>query len=87
QLDFGRALAIRHLVLNAGAASPGDYPRGYSVSLSADGVTWGAPVATGAGTEQVTRATFTTQTARYARITETASAPNWWSIAEVSAFS
>ncbi|MCW2502579.1 MAG: hypothetical protein JWO79_863 [Actinomycetia bacterium] len=87
QLDLGRSLAIRHVVLNAGAASPGDYPRGYTVSLSADGVTWGAPVATGAGTEQVTRATFATQTARYVRITETAAAPNWWSIAEVNAFS
>jgi glucosylceramidase len=53
QVDFGRALAVRQVVFDTGV-STGDYPRGYSVTTSADGVNWSTPVASGQGTGQFT---------------------------------
>jgi hypothetical protein len=87
QLDLGATQPVRHLVLNAGAESPSDYPRGYSVTVSTDGSTWSLPVATGTGSGQITRITFGSQTARYLRITQTGSATGWWGVAEVNAYS
>ncbi|MFK7997022.1 MAG: discoidin domain-containing protein [Granulosicoccus sp.] len=72
-----------------------DYPRGYEVQLSADGVTWGDPVATGAGSvpvagspeSAITDITFTKQPARFIRITQTGSdAFYWWSIYDLKVF-
>ncbi len=40
------------------AGSTSDYARGYQVSLSTDGTTWSAPVATGTGTAALVTATF-----------------------------
>ncbi|WNI19511.1 discoidin domain-containing protein [Actinacidiphila sp. ITFR-21] len=69
------------------AASTNDYADGYSVALSADGVTWTAPVATGTGTSALVTASFTAPPARFIRVTQTGSSTSWWSIAEFDAFS
>ena len=63
-----------------------DYARGYAVYLSTDGVNWAGPVATGAGFMPLVTATFGPQAARYVKLVQTASASNWWSIAEFNAF-
>jgi hypothetical protein len=63
-----------------------DYPRGFVISTSTDGVNW-QQVATGAQTDATTDVTFGKQTARYVRIEQTGStAGNGWSIAEINVF-
>jgi hypothetical protein len=82
---MGATNILSALVLDCGA-STGDYPRGYQVYLSKDGVNWGTPVATGNGAV-VTTISFAAHAARYIRITQTGSASaNWWSIAEFNAY-
>ena len=73
------------LSLDAGSSSS-DYPRGYQVNVSNDGLNWGSPVATGVGAV-VTTITFPAQTARYIRITQTGSNSTWWSIYEFYVYS
>ncbi len=86
QVDMAVTNTINKVLLDA-SASPSDYPRGYRVNLSMDGVNWGAAVATGAGSAAVTSITFSQQAARYVRITQTGSAPGlWWSVHELNIF-
>jgi hypothetical protein len=85
QVDSGATNILSAIVLDCGG-STGDYPRGYQVYLSKDGVNWGTPVASGNGVI-VTTVSFTAHAARYIRITQTGSASaNWWSIAEFNAY-
>jgi glucosylceramidase len=85
QVDFGRRLPAARLVLDC-VAGTGDYPRGYSVTVSNDGTNWSQPVATGAGTGQITAINLDGRPVRYVRITLTASDPSWWSVADVRAY-
>ncbi len=64
--------------------SPNDYPRGYKVELSADGVNWGTPVATGKGSSPVTDITFAPAKAKFIRVTQTGAVDGlYWSIHEM----
>jgi glucosylceramidase len=63
----------------------GDYPRGYELATSNDGSTW-TPVASGAGSGQLTTIDLAATTARFVRITQTASAPQWWSVADLRVY-
>ena len=86
QVDMDSTNTIYRIVLDAGS-STSDYPRGYQVNLSSDGVNWGAPVATGAGSSAVTTITFATNAARYVRVTQTGSVGGlWWSVHEFNVF-
>jgi fibronectin type 3 domain-containing protein len=85
QIDMGSAQSFYKLVLDD-TASPNDYPRGYQVNVSSDGVNWGSPVATGNGSTTITTITFASQTARYFRITQTGTSGNYWSIHESYAY-
>src|SRR5205823_8673709 len=58
QADFGRAIPARQVVFDTGT-STGDYPRGYTVAASTDGVTWSTVVASAAGTGQLTTVPLT----------------------------
>jgi len=67
--------------------SPGDYPRGYKVEVSADGTTWSKPIATGAGNSPVTDIEFPATKAKFIRITQTGEAKGtYWSIHELEVF-
>ncbi|MNC39654.1 Exoglucanase B precursor [compost metagenome] len=81
QIDMQESLTFNKLVLDA-AGSANDYPRGYSVYVSADGADWGQPVASGSGSA-VTAITFPAQTARYIRVVQTGAVSRYWSIHEV----
>ncbi len=83
QVDMLTSQPFNQLTLDS-AGSANDYPRGYAVYVSADGVSWGAPVAAGAGTNKLVTVTFPPQTARYIKIALTAAISNWWSIAELN---
>ncbi len=86
QMDLGSANTFSNIVLNA-INSANDYPRGYQVYVSNDGVNWGSSIATGAGTPSITSIKFATQSARYIRIIQTGSASGtFWSIDEFNVF-
>ena len=85
QVDFGRAIKARQVVFDTGT-STGDYPRGYTVTTSTDGVNWSTAVASGAGAGQFTAVPLTGAPVRYVRITLTASSGSWFSVADVRAY-
>jgi len=84
QLDLGRTGRVGRLVLDTGAGT-GDYPRGYAVSVSSDGVRWSSPIA-GVGNGQLTTVALPNRSLRYVRVTLTAAASSWWSVADVRAY-
>ena len=81
QVDMLAANSFSRITLDA-AASTNDYPRGYQVFVSTDGVTWGSAVATGTGSAALVSIDFPVQTARYIRVVQTGTATSWWSLAE-----
>jgi glucosylceramidase len=85
QVDFGRAIEARQVVFDTGA-STGDYPRGYTITTSADGVHWATAVASGSGSGQFTAVNLSGTPVRYVRMTLSASSGNWWSVADVRAY-
>ncbi|HZR48987.1 MAG TPA: glycoside hydrolase family 30 beta sandwich domain-containing protein [Streptosporangiaceae bacterium] len=85
QVDFGRAVDARRVVFDTGV-STGDYPRGYTVTTSADGVNWSTAVLAGQGTGQFTTVGLRGAPVRYVRVTLTASSGSWWSVADVRAY-
>jgi hypothetical protein len=67
--------------------SPQDYPRGYKVTLSADGQNWSAPVAEGKGVSPDTEINFAPAKAKFIRITQTGSVDGlFWSIHELQVY-
>jgi glucosylceramidase len=84
QVDFGRAVSARQVVFDTGV-STGDFPRGYTVTTSTDGVSW-STVASGQGTGQFTAVNLNGTPVRYVRMTLTASSGSWWSVADVRAY-
>jgi O-glycosyl hydrolase len=84
-VDLGQAKTFDQITLNGGSLG-GDAPAGYQVQTSANGSTWSAAVASGAGTSALTNITVPTTSARYLRITQTGSAARWWSIANLSLY-
>jgi len=85
QVDLGHVRHVSRLVLDAGA-STGDFPRRYTVSVSRDGRHWHGPVATGAGSGQLTTIRLPSSAVRHVRVTLTAASPSWWAVADVRAY-
>jgi glucosylceramidase len=86
QVDLGRVTRVDRVVLDAGAAT-GDYPRGFAVYVSRDGVRWGDPVASGAGGGQLTTVDLPGgRWARYVRVVGTGSTGSWWSVADLRVY-
>ncbi|HHV99644.1 MAG TPA: hypothetical protein GXX36_08745 [Clostridiaceae bacterium] len=82
QVDMGAVRTFNKINMATGP-STGDYARGYSISVSNDGMNWSSPIAEGIGLGQDIQVSFPAQTARYIKVTQTGSANNnWWSIAE-----
>ncbi|MEU6854528.1 discoidin domain-containing protein, partial [Actinacidiphila alni] len=82
QLDLGRRTQIRRVAVDSGD-NLGDYARGWQISTSDDGTHW-RTAAAGAGTGQLTDVDLPrTTTARYVRVTQTGTAANWWSLADI----
>ena len=85
QLDLGAVHHVSRVLVDA-TNSNGDYPRGYQLFGSLDGASWGDPLASGAGTTQQLSITIAGSDARYLKIVQTGSAPNWWSIGELTVY-
>ena len=84
QVDLGRSQRVRRVVLDTGADLT-DYPRGYAVSTSVDGTNWSASV-TGTGAGQLTTIDIPATAARFLRVVQTATAPQWWSVADLRVY-
>ncbi|MGO4545336.1 glycosyl hydrolase [Paenibacillus sp. 2TAB23] len=85
-LDLGDAQLVSGLELDAGAGAPYDYARGFLIQLSLDGINW-SKAAEGAGGSQVLKQSWSPQTARYVKITQTSHDGFWrWSINELNVF-
>ena len=85
QVDLGRPERLARFVLDTGA-STGDFPVGYSVTVSFNGTDWSAPVATGSRSGQITAISLDGRPVRYVRVTLTASSSSWWSVADIRAY-
>jgi hypothetical protein len=80
QVDMAEPQKFSKIMMNCGRGVT-DYPRGFEVQVSSDGIEWSKPIASGRGAP-VTVVTFPTQTARYIRVTLTRSCRNYWALAE-----
>ncbi len=61
-----------------------DFPAGYAVFVSDDGINWGEAITTGQGIPEITYIEFPAQTARHIKIVQTGSTPEkFWSIHEL----
>ena len=80
-VDMGRPQKFHQVVMDAGTYAD-DYPRGYAVYVSNDGLHWGSPVARGEGTGSVTIADLWQQSARYVKVVQTSQDQNPWSLCE-----
>jgi glucosylceramidase len=83
-VDLGRRTAFRRVVVDSGG-NLGDFARAWALAVSDDGATW-RTVATGTATGQLTTVDLPLTRARYVRVSSTASAPNWWSIADLRVY-
>ena len=75
---------VRRVVLDTGA-DVGDFPRGYSLLTSTDGSHWREARAAPA-TGQLTTIDIPATAARYLRVVQTATAPQWWSVADLRVY-
>src|SRR6202035_2412495 len=86
QVELPEETLITGLLLDQGK-SKDDYPRGYTVALSADGTTWGKPIAEGKGTSGSTEIMFPPTRTKFIRITQTGTTSGtFWSIHEMQIF-
>ncbi len=84
QIELPAETEVAGVRLDAGK-SANDFPRGYKVELSADGTTWGKPVAEGKGGGTITDIPFAPAKAKFIRITQTGAVQGkFWSIHELS---
>ena len=84
-LDLGRAQAVRRVVLDGGT-DVNDFPVGYQLSTSTDGVQWSGPLASGTGQGQLTVIDLLATQARYIRVTLTSTAGQWWTVADLRVY-
>lgn len=85
QLDLGTPQPVDQIVMDS-THSREDYAHDYEVYTSLDGVTWGSPVASGAGKSPIVTAAFPLQTARFIKVVQTGTDSHWWSIHEVKVY-
>ncbi|MFG6493711.1 discoidin domain-containing protein [Microbacterium sp. P03] len=84
QLDLGAPTLVDRVIADVGSVE-GHYPRALRVETSADGSAW-VDVAEVRGLESVMTIKFVPQTARFVRLTQTATADEPWSVAELNLF-
>ncbi|MEU4425944.1 discoidin domain-containing protein [Actinoplanes sp. NPDC024001] len=81
RVDLGRVREFRRVAIDSGG-NLGDYARGWELAVSTDGTRW-RTVAAGQGVGQLTNVDLRPTRARYLRVTTTAAAGNWWSVADL----
>ncbi|WP_068785473.1 discoidin domain-containing protein [Paenibacillus phocaensis] len=85
QIDLGGEQRFSRLSMDSGS-SDNDYARSFQILISNDGEDW-TTIAEEAGTSKQILTTFPQQTARYVKILQTSTTPEWWwSIAELNLY-
>ena len=79
QVELPEPALVSGVTLNAGT-SRSDYPRGYSIELSEDGVNWKSKVKKGEGKTAITQIEFEEDAAKFVKITQTGEHRLYWSI-------
>lgn len=83
KIDLGYVAEVNKIVLDT-TASPGDYPREYSVFISKNGKTWDGPVLKGKGNDPVTELNLNAAKTRFIKIEQTGHDDGlFWSIHEL----
>ena len=82
QVDLGRVQRVRRVVLDTGADT-GDFPRSYALLTSTDGTHWSGGAPGRRRRAAGPRSTSRRPAARFVQVVQTATAPQWWSVAEV----
>ncbi|HVZ70898.1 MAG TPA: discoidin domain-containing protein [Polyangia bacterium] len=86
KLDMQSARTFTSVTIDA-TGDANDYPHGYAIYAynTDDGLHDGNAVALGAGTSAIVTVTFSSQTARYLKVVQTAAFPaQWWSVHEIN---
>ena len=86
QIDLGASVTLSQVVLDNTGGFQNDYPRGYAVMLSTDGVTFPTTVAMAAVTTApgpTLTIPFAAQAARSVKIANTGTVALWWSVDEL----
>lgn len=86
QVDMGANQTIGRVTIETRSSDRWDHPRWYQVHVSTDGSTW-TQVADGWGSVGSDRSASNAVNARYVRITQTGTAPEWWTIGEINIYS
>lgn len=82
-IDLGYVAEVSRIVLDT-TASPGDYPREYSVFVSKDGKSWDGPILKGKGNGPITELNLNAAKARFIKIEQTGHDDGlFWSIHEL----
>lgn len=86
RIDMGASHPVAMVTVQTAADSIWDYPRGFTVETSTNGTTWTA-AANGIAYGWKRPISITPTNARYIRITQTGSAPQWWTVDNVTILS
>lgn len=86
RIDMGANRTVAMVIVQTPNGSRWDYPRGFTLEVSTNGTTW-TTLATGIAYGWKRPISVTPTSARYIRITQTGTAPQWWSIDEVTVYS
>lgn len=86
RIDMGTNRTVAMVTVQTPDWAKWDYPRGFTVETSLNGSTW-TTAATGIAYGWKRPISIAPTTARYIRIIQTGSAPQWWSIDEVTVYS
>jgi RHS repeat-associated protein len=88
QVDMGSPQTFNQITLDTGSTTATQFPRGFMVTTSNDGTTFGPSIANGAGTGRFSNINFPTQLARFVRITLSLSNPSTvatpWAVEELN---
>jgi len=86
QIELPHETFITGLKLDT-TKSPKDYPRGYRVEVSSNGMTWDKPISPGIGHGPITDIVFAPTKVKFIKITQTGSSPHFfWSIHELQVY-
>lgn len=85
-LDMNEHISFDRLILDS-AVKLKDYPRGYELYVSQDGLEFGDAIAIGSGVGPITEINFPMQNARYIKIVQTGqTSTGYWSIYDLNVY-
>ena len=85
-IELPKVMTVKKIVMDA-TKSANDFPKGYRIDVSMDGMDWKGPVGMGNGSGAITTAMLLDYPAKFVKITLTEATDKWfWSIHGLSVF-